>query len=67
MADLRSFCIVTAEATEVGIAKALREAQNLSPESRREMSARLKCRIREFDSSNWAQNVVANFKVLEKV
>jgi hypothetical protein len=31
------------------------------------MSADLKRHIQEFDSSNWAQKVVANFKVLEKV
>lgn len=67
MAELGEFCVVAAEATEVGIAEALREAQNLSSESRRKMSADLKRHIQEFDSSNWALNVVANFKVLEKV
>jgi trehalose 6-phosphate synthase len=67
MAELGEFCVVAAEATEVGIAEALREAQNLSAESRRKMSADLKRHIQEFDSSNWAQKVVANFKVLEKV
>ena len=67
MAELGEFCVVAAEANEAGIAEALREAQNLSSESRRKMSADLKHHIQEFDSSNWAQNVVANFKVLEKV
>jgi trehalose 6-phosphate synthase len=67
MAELGEFCIVAAEATEVGIAEALREAKNLSSESRRSMSAEIKRHIVEFDSSNWAQKVVANFKVLEKV
>jgi trehalose 6-phosphate synthase len=67
MAELGEFCVVAAEATEVEIAEALTEAKNLSTESRRKMSATLKRHIQEFDSSNWAQNVVANFKVLEKV
>ena len=67
MAELGNFCIVAAEATEIGIIESLREAQNLSSESRRNMSAELKRHIHEFDSSNWAQNAVANFKVLEKV
>ena len=67
MAELGEFCIVAAEATEIGIIESLREAQNLSSESRRNMSAELKRHIQEFDSSNWAQNAVANFKVLEKV
>ena len=67
IAALGNFCIVAAEATEIGIIESLREAQNLSSESRRNMSAELKRHIQEFDSSNWAQNAVANFKVLEKV
>ena len=67
MAELGNFCIVAKEATEIGIIESLREAQNLSSESRRNMSAELKRIIQEFDSSNWAQNAVANFKVLEKV
>ena len=67
IAELGNFCIVAAEATEIGIIESLREAQNLSSESRRNMSAELKRHIQEFDSSNWAQNAVANFKVLEKV
>ena len=67
MAELGNFCIVAEEATEIGIIESLREAQNLSSESRRNMSAELKRHIQEFDSSNWAQNAVANFKVLEKV
>ena len=67
IAELGNFCIVAEEATEIGIIESLREAQNLSSESRRNMSAELKRHIQEFDSSNWAQNAVANFKVLEKV
>jgi trehalose 6-phosphate synthase len=67
MAELGNFCIVAAEATEIGIIESLRVAQNLSSESRRNMSAELKRHIQEFDSSNWAQKAVANFKVLEKV
>ena len=67
MAELGNFCIVAKEATEIGIIESLREAQNLSSESRRNMSAELKRHIQEFDSSNWAQNAVANFKVLEEV
>ena len=67
IAELGNFCIVAEEATEIGIIESLREAQNLSSESRRNMSAELKRHIQEFDSSYWAQNAVANFKVLEKV
>ena len=67
IAELGNFCIVAKEATEIGIIESLREAQNLSSESRRNMSAELKRHIQEFDSSYWAQNAVANFKVLEKV
>jgi trehalose 6-phosphate synthase len=67
MAELGKFCVGAAEATEVGIAEALKEAKDLSSESRKKMSAYLKRHIEEFDSSNWAQNVVANFRVLEKV
>ena len=67
MAELGNFCIVAKEATEIGIIESLREAQNLSSESRRNMSAELKRHIQEFDSSFWAQSVVANFKILEKV
>ena len=67
IAELGNFCIVAAEATEIGIIESLREAQNLSSESRRNMSAELKRHIQEFDSSYWAQTAVANFKVLEKV
>ncbi|MCX6417574.1 MAG: trehalose-6-phosphate synthase [Actinobacteria bacterium] len=67
IAELGNFCIVAKEATAIGIIESLREARNLSSESRRNMSAELKRHIQEFDSSNWAQNAVANFKVLEKV
>ena len=67
IAELGNFCIVAAEATEIGIIESLSEAQNLSSETRRNMSAELKRHIQEFDSSYWAQNAVANFKVLEKV
>ena len=67
IAELGNFCIVAEEATEIGIIESLREAQNLSSESRRNMSTELKRHIQEFDSSNWAQTAVANFKVLEKV
>jgi trehalose 6-phosphate synthase len=67
MAELGDFCIVAAEATAMGITDALIEAQTLSFESRRKMSVELKRHVQEFDSSNWAQNVVAKFKVLEKV
>jgi trehalose 6-phosphate synthase len=67
MAELGNFCIVAAEATAIGITDALIEAQRLSSESRRKMSFEMKRQIKEFDSSHWAQIVVANFKILEKV
>jgi hypothetical protein len=51
----------------MGITDALIEAQTLSFESRRKMSFELKRKVQEFDASYWAQSVVANFKVLEKV
>jgi trehalose 6-phosphate synthase len=67
MAELGDFCIIAADATEIGITEALLGAQSLNAESRRQMSVELKRHIQHFDSSNWAQNVVANFRVLEKV
>jgi trehalose-6-phosphate synthase len=59
--------VIAAEATAIGITEALKEAQGLSHESRKKMSVELKRHIKQFDSSNWAQNVVASFKVLEKI
>jgi trehalose-6-phosphate synthase len=67
MAELGDFCIVAAEATAIGITDALIEAQTLSSESRRKISFELKRQIQEFDASFWAQSVVSNFKILEKV
>jgi trehalose 6-phosphate synthase len=67
MAELSNFCVVAADATQASITQALIEAKNLEYESRRKMSVELKRHIQHFDSSNWAQNVIANFKVLEKV
>ena len=67
MAELGNYCIIAAEATEIGITEALIEGQTLSSESRRKMSVELKRKIQEFDASYWAQSVVANFKILEKV
>jgi trehalose-6-phosphate synthase len=67
MAEIGMFCIVATDASEAGITQALREAKDLDYESRTKMSAELKRHIHEFDSSNWAQTLVANFKVLEKV
>jgi trehalose 6-phosphate synthase len=67
MAELGNFCILAGEATATAITNALLEARNLSAESRRKMSFELKRQIQEFDASVWAQSVVANFKILEKV
>jgi trehalose 6-phosphate synthase len=67
MAELADFCIIAADANVTGITDALIEARNLSKESRRKMSFELKQQIQEFDASVWAQSVVANFKILEKV
>ena len=67
MADLGDFCIIATEITSTGIATALLEARNLSAESRRKKSFELKRQIQEFDVSFWAQSVVANFNILEKV
>ncbi len=67
MAELGDFCIIADEITSTGIARALLEARDLSAESRRKMSFDLKRQIQEFDVSFWAQSVVTNFKILEKV
>ena len=67
MAELGKFCVIAANATEEGIAQALLDAQNLDCDARKNISAELKRHIQECDASNWAQAVVANFKVLEKV
>ena len=67
MAELGTFCVVAADASDASITKALSRALDLDCESRSKMSAELKRHVQSFDSSNWAQNVVANFKVLEKV
>ena len=67
MAELGKFCVVAADATQVCVTQAVLDAKALDFDSRRKMSAELKRHVQEFDSSNWAQNVVANFKVLEKV
>ncbi len=67
MAELGNYCIIAAEATATAITDALIAAHNLSTESRRKMSFELKRQIHEFDASFWAQSVVANFKIFEKV
>ena len=67
MHELGNFCILAGEATAAAITDALIAARNLSTESRRKMSFELKRQIQEFDSTNWAQNAVSNFKILEKV
>ena len=67
MAELGTFCVVAADTSEIGITEALLEAADIDFEMRRKMSVELKRHIQEFDSSNWAQNVIATFKVLEKV
>jgi trehalose 6-phosphate synthase len=67
MAELGKFCVVADDPTQVCVTQALLDAKALDFESRKKMSVELKRHVQEFDSSNWAQNVVANFKVLEKV
>lgn len=67
MAELGNFCVIAAESTATSLTDALIEAHYLSAESRRKMSFELKHQIQEFDASFWAQSVVANFKILEKV
>ncbi len=67
MAELGKFCVVAANASEACVTQALLDAKDLDYESRSKMSVELKRHIQEFDSSNWAQNVVASFKVLEKI
>jgi trehalose 6-phosphate synthase len=63
MAELGKFCVVAANASEACVTQALLDAKDLDYESRSKMSVELKRHIQEFDSSNWAQNVVASFKV----
>lgn len=67
MAELGGYCVVATEASDVGIAEALMAARNLSSESRKRMSFQLKDHIQKFNVSLWAQSVVANFKIFEKV
>jgi trehalose 6-phosphate synthase len=67
MAELGKFCVVAANATQASVTQALLEAKDLDSETRMKMSIELKRHIQEFDSSNWAQNVITNFRVLEKV
>ena len=67
MAELGDLCIVAGEANAMGVTEALIKARSLSFESRSKMSFAQKRQIQEFDSSFWAQSVVANFKILEKV
>lgn len=67
MAELGDYCVVATDASEVGIAEALMAARNLSSESRKRMSFKLKDQIQEFNVCHWAQSVVANFKIFEKV
>jgi trehalose 6-phosphate synthase len=67
MAELGKFCVVAADASQASITHALLEAKDLDFQARKSMSVELKRHIQEFDSSNWAQTVMANFKVLEKV
>ena len=67
MAELGNSCVVAADPTKVCVTQALQDAKALDFESRRKMSVELKCHVQEFDSSNWARNVIASFKVLEKV
>jgi trehalose 6-phosphate synthase len=67
MAELGDFCVIATEISSTGITTALLKARNLSTESRRKRSFELKRQIQEFDVSFWAQSVVANFKILEKV
>ena len=67
MAEIGKFCVVATDASEAGITQALLKAKDLDCESRQKMSTELKRVIQEFDSSNWARNILANFRVLEKV
>jgi trehalose 6-phosphate synthase len=67
MAELGKFSVVAANATQASVTQALLEAKDLDSETRMKMSIELKRHIQEFDSSNWAQNVITNFRVLEKV
>lgn len=67
MAELGNFCIVAANASEIAIAKALREATSIDLDSRKTMSVKLKQQVQQSDSHNWADKVVASLKVLEIV
>jgi trehalose 6-phosphate synthase len=67
MAELGNYCVVADGADDVSIAAALDLAANLDAKTLQVMSAQLKAQITEFDASHWAQSVVANFRILEKV
>lgn len=67
MSELGEFCVLSEGIDEISIAKALREAGKLTEARRQVMSMQLKTQVIEFNASNWAKSVVANFKILEKV
>ena len=67
MAELGHNCVVAESASEAAVFEALLAATRLSVETRKIMAANLKSQIQEFDASYWAQSVIANFRILEKV
>lgn len=67
MAQLGSFCVVANGADEASIAAALKEAAGIEQEVRQMKALRLKQQVEGFDSSRWAQSIVASFKILEAV
>jgi trehalose 6-phosphate synthase len=67
MTELGSYCVVAENVDDESIAMALHSTANLDFETRQAMSLELKAQITQFDASHWAQAVVANFRILEKV
>ena len=67
MAELGNNCVVANGADGAGIVAALNLAANLDAKARQVMSGQLKAQITLFDASHWAQSLIANFRILEKV
>jgi len=67
MAELGQNCVVASGANEIDVFEAMLAATKLNDQSRKLMATNLKFQIQEFDASRWAQMVIANFKILEKV
>jgi trehalose 6-phosphate synthase len=67
MAELGNNCVLVDGVDQGSISIALKNAANLTDETRQAMSKKLKLQVSEFDVKHWAKSVVASLKILEKV